>query len=106
MKTRVNLTLEASVYAAAKAQIANLSELVNELLNNYLGAQEAKGEAEEMQAELEALLAKRNELAKAIASKSAQLVAVKEKERRAEKDNAERVNAVYDSIRANNPLDR
>lgn len=106
MKQRVTLTLDADVYLAAKTKVENISLVVNDLLSKFLSCNGIDAEEEELERELDDLNKERENLAKSIATKSAELAAVRQQNQRIAKEQKENVEMMYDSIRANSPMDR
>ena len=105
-KIRINLTLDPDVYFAAKLQTVNLSSTVNDLLSQFLSLTKIEGDEQQTQEELDNLMRERNDLGQKIATKSAELAMIRQKNRERMKQQQEEADAAYDSIKVFNPMNR
>lgn len=105
-KLRVNLTLDPDVYFAAKLQTENLSSTVNDLLGQFLSLTKIEGDEQQTQEDLDNLMRERNDIGQKIATKSAELAMIRQKNKERMKLQQEEAEAAYDSVRIFNPMNR
>jgi len=107
-KTTVAFTIDIDVWEAFKAQTQDRtrSKIINDFLATFANTKGTTREQQALQVEIDKLIAKREEIADALNTLTAELIKRKEEDEQAERETLEQQNAMYDSVMANNPLDR